>query len=374
MRLTKLLFSVMVLFSCGLMLSLVTAQSVSAQNVASEKEQLCFDIIQGKVAWNRDGNKSWATSNLRNLCSNTQDPWATRDCFTRSIKSGNGWDVAIDRCKTTGNSFQVQNTPRPAPSASASVVTLYEHCNYKGYSVTLPVGAFGLSSLEAKGIKNDDISSIRVTPGYKVDIFQDDRYRGAKRSLEGNTSCLTTYGMNDKLSSIRVLERSTSSAPRPTTRPAPAPRPRSTTSNKVATLYEHCNYKGYSVSLPVGAFNLSRLESKGAKNDDISSIKVTPGYKVEVFQDTGYRGAKRSLEGNISCLSSYGMNDKLSSIRVSERSRNTKSGPSTTSRPTITSRPTQAPSASRAGNMVCICTAENCGSGCLLYTSPSPRD
>ena len=198
------------------------------------REQTCYNLIQGKVAWRQGGSKNWSDANVRNLCAGTSNPTATRDCFRRGINIGKGWSEATNSCKSNTNSFRQVSAPTPAPrptptprptQGSGGKVTLYQHCNYAGYGVSLPAGSYSLSALQSKGIKNDDVSSIRVSPGYKVEIYEDAGYRGARRTLEGNTSCLTSYGMNDKLSSIKVLPRSSSG----TTRSTPTPRVQTST-------------------------------------------------------------------------------------------------------------------------------------------------
>jgi hypothetical protein len=87
-------------------------------------------------------------------------------------------------------------------------------------------------------------------------------------------------------------------------------------SNGVTTLYKDCNYGGSSVSLPVGDYTLSALNSRGVLNDDISSIKVNSGYKVTLFENDNYGGATLVLTADNSCLVGAGWNDRTSSIKV----------------------------------------------------------
>lgn len=84
------------------------------------------------------------------------------------------------------------------------------------------------------------------------------------------------------------------------------------------TLYQHCNYGGYAVKLPTGNSNYGDLIRRGAKNDDVSSIKVSPGYKVQIFRDANYRGPSKTFDKNVSCLVSHKMNDYLSSAKVTK--------------------------------------------------------
>merc|ERR1712072_1611327 len=42
-------------------------------------------------------------------------------------------------------------------------VTIYQHCNYRGYRINLKPGSYNMHQLQRKHMKNDDISSIRFT-------------------------------------------------------------------------------------------------------------------------------------------------------------------------------------------------------------------
>ncbi|MFA0814030.1 carbohydrate-binding protein [Microbulbifer epialgicus] len=84
------------------------------------------------------------------------------------------------------------------------VATLYQDCKYGGYAVGLDVGSYTLSQLRAKGLNNDDISSVVVQPGYRVIMYQNDNFSGTAVIKSADVSCLTGEGFNDQLSSIVV--------------------------------------------------------------------------------------------------------------------------------------------------------------------------
>lgn len=90
----------------------------------------------------------------------------------------------------------------PAPKASA---TLYEHCGYRGYAVPIGEGYHSLTDLVNRGMKNDDISSVRVGPGSEVILYEDFREKGSFRVVSQDTSCLS--GFNDVISSADVRDR-----------------------------------------------------------------------------------------------------------------------------------------------------------------------
>lgn len=91
-----------------------------------------------------------------------------------------------------------------AGNAPAGVASAYKDCNYGGYGVALPAGSYTWPQLQAKGILNDDVSSLRVNPGYQVTLFRDDNFSGASVTKTADTPCLVGDGFNDLTSSIRV--------------------------------------------------------------------------------------------------------------------------------------------------------------------------
>jgi hypothetical protein len=86
---------------------------------------------------------------------------------------------------------------------TTDVVTAYLDCNYTGFSGGLKPGDYTLAQLEAIGIPNDKISSIRIAQGFKVTLYYDNNFTGATLDLYANNSCFDNV-WNDKVSSIRV--------------------------------------------------------------------------------------------------------------------------------------------------------------------------
>ena len=89
-------------------------------------------------------------------------------------------------------------------AGSSGPVQVSQHCNYEGYTVGLPVGQYTLSQLQARGILNDDVSSVRVQSGYSVTLYQHDNFTGNSLVRTSNDSCLVSAGFNDAASSIIV--------------------------------------------------------------------------------------------------------------------------------------------------------------------------
>ncbi len=92
---------------------------------------------------------------------------------------------------------------RPTAGTSGPV-QVAQDCNYGGYNVGLTPGSYTLSQLLAKGILNDDVSSLRVQAGYSVTLYQHDNFTGNSITKTGDDSCLVDEGFNDSASSIVV--------------------------------------------------------------------------------------------------------------------------------------------------------------------------
>ena len=65
----------------------------------------------------------------------------------------------------------------------------------------------------------------------------------------------------------------------------------------VATFYEHSNYGGWAVSLEEGSYDYKDIFSKKELlMIEISSLRVSDGYKVTIYDDEGFKGkSKKNL-------------------------------------------------------------------------------
>ncbi|MES2675957.1 MAG: carbohydrate-binding protein [Pseudomonadota bacterium] len=89
-------------------------------------------------------------------------------------------------------------------AGSSGPVQVSQLCDFGGYTSGLPVGQYTLSQLQALGINNDDISSLRVQSGYSITLYQDDNFSGNSIVKTGDSNCLTSDGFNDQASSVVV--------------------------------------------------------------------------------------------------------------------------------------------------------------------------
>lgn len=113
---------------------------------------------------------------------------------SNSIEFGNasGWAINIDR-------ITLQKPP-------AGVATFYNDCNYTTPVAVLEAGDYTLAQLQAKGISNNSISSLKVDSGYQVILYDGDNFSGTTVTRTANTGCLVGEGnFNDKTTSLRIL-------------------------------------------------------------------------------------------------------------------------------------------------------------------------
>ncbi|MBW8683799.1 T9SS type A sorting domain-containing protein [Chitinophaga rhizophila] len=81
-------------------------------------------------------------------------------------------------------------------SASGAAATVYKDCDYGGYAVTLGTGTYTLSQLQARGVVNDDISSLKVANGYEALLYQHDNFGGDVYLFRGDFACLVNLSVN----------------------------------------------------------------------------------------------------------------------------------------------------------------------------------
>ena len=85
----------------------------------------------------------------------------------------------------------------------ASAVTLYTDKDYKGKAVTLSEGKYNLSRMGLYNLKDNDMSSLKVTPGFKVTIYEEDNFKGKSKSYTASENFVGD-DWNDKMSSLKV--------------------------------------------------------------------------------------------------------------------------------------------------------------------------
>ena len=156
------------------------------------------------------GNSSWGIYNhnpekvdIYNDSADTiKNKWS-------AVGTANGWknDKIYNLVKPylsgTVTSTGGSTTDDSDNNSTSGVATLYEHSNYGGWAVSLEEGSYDYKDILAKGIVNDQISSLRVSDGYKVTIYDDEGFKGTSKEFTSDASYVGDE-MNDKTSSIKI--------------------------------------------------------------------------------------------------------------------------------------------------------------------------
>lgn len=58
---------------------------------AQSDESRCYDLVQGRIAWDYQGNRTWSANNAQDLCRGTTKPDQPGRCFDRVMHGGINW-------------------------------------------------------------------------------------------------------------------------------------------------------------------------------------------------------------------------------------------------------------------------------------------
>jgi len=196
-------------------------------------------------------------------------------------------------------------------------VVIFADCYLKGASATLPAGSYRAYQL---GIGNDVLSSLHIPTGYTVTIYSDDNFRGRSASFSANVYCLDR-DWNDQVSSIVVAANNYNGGYNNNNNNNGGYNNNNNNNgynnggynnnnnynngnidyNKVS-VYEECNYRGPSANLEVGRFDVGQF---GIRNDVLTSLRVPRGYRVVLFENSGFSGPSIEFRDDKSCITGY---------------------------------------------------------------------
>lgn len=167
----------------------------------------------------------------------------------------------------------------------------YKDINYGGSYWGLTAGSYNTAALQAKGISNNDITAFTIPAGYQVTLFKNDNFQGGSLVVSGNSSWIGG-AWNDSVSSLIINYTAG------------------------ATFYKDCNYTGAVTSLEAGDYTLTQLQARGILNNDISSLKVSSGYQVILYDNDNFGGTTVTTSTDMSCLVGQNFNDLTTSLRI----------------------------------------------------------
>ena len=179
----------------------------------------------------------------------------------------------------------------------------YHDTNFSGHSASHSFARNEPDLLEIPNsnnlkISNDQLSSLKVGRGVKLTIFGDNGYRGARLVFcEGEYASLPC-DWSDEMTSFRMEKIDAKIYP----------------TVKLYSNYGEGNWKKERVSsITIGNWDDEICD------DEISAIEVPYGVEVTIYQDGGFRGREYTFKKPATYrLSEYGMNDAVSSIKVTK--------------------------------------------------------
>jgi chitodextrinase len=120
--------------------------------------------------------------------------------------------LGVSAFDAAGNNSSTVNAANVTTSPSCSGVRVYQNSAYGGYGVCLQTGDYNAAALLARGIKDNDITSVKVLTGYTLTMYDLDAFTMSTGSALVKTvddSTLTddvlgAGSWNDKVSSLKV--------------------------------------------------------------------------------------------------------------------------------------------------------------------------
>jgi hypothetical protein len=268
------------------------------------------------------------------------------------ILAGANWSVTAGT--VTDYSTQLSGVFLEEAAAVSDYPMVYRDVNYMGRWSSLPPGSYTTAQLAARGVADNDITAMTVLPGWTVTLYENDNFGGASLVRTTNDTFLSGGTWNDRVSSLVVA-----APPGPT--------------NIATTVYQNCDFTGWSVGLPLGNWDILAMQDQGLPNDDASSVQVAANRRVTLYNDAGFAGTSVVLTATDNCLADNGLNDLASSLRVEAIATATATPRPTatfTARPTatFTARPTATATARSTATATTRprATATNPPAGCAI--------
>lgn len=108
----------------ALLVSALIAGSPAALAAPGAEEMRCRSMVDGRVAWNQQGDTAWQPQNIEALCAGATDADARIACFEAGIASHGDWSQAIAACAgadgaspAPGGMEPSEPAPPPTPPA-----------------------------------------------------------------------------------------------------------------------------------------------------------------------------------------------------------------------------------------------------------------
>ncbi|RYD51361.1 MAG: T9SS type A sorting domain-containing protein [Sphingobacteriales bacterium] len=185
--------------------------------------------------------------------------------------------------------------------------TVYSNGNYGSAPLAIPRGAYNQESLTRFGLDSAALSSLQVRPGYEIQLFSGDEFKGYSIVLTADlpnlaTKVFPTAGTWDNRARSIIVRK---------------------IGTPVVTAFNDCNnFTTTPIPFTEGRYTAKDLLARGLAFKTLSSLKVTAGYEAVLYASDTFQGASLSLTANTPCLTANPLpggpnwNDKTASLIV----------------------------------------------------------
>ncbi|WP_216855267.1 alpha-L-fucosidase [Paenibacillus alba] len=121
-------------------------------------------------------------------------------------QDANGLKVTMPASQPSADAYVIKlsfsgQIPTLGPEEAVGV---FEAINYSGNSTNLALGTYTTAQLQAVGIGNNKISSVKVPSGFKAVGYEKDNFTGIAWPFTASNADLRNTGNNDNISSIKI--------------------------------------------------------------------------------------------------------------------------------------------------------------------------
>jgi predicted alpha-1,6-mannanase (GH76 family) len=175
--------------------------------------------------------------------------------------------------------------------ADGEGIQFFADINYEGVpSQLIGTGNYTLSQLQARGVSDNWVTSLRVPSGWQVTAYSGDNFTGTAWTFTSDTSWIGSAA-NDQMTSCKIQATG-------------------------VIFYKDSNYGGArGQTLAKGTYTMAQLGAKGIPNDWASSLRVPPGWTVTIYQNDNLTGTSWNFTSDTSYVGSAA-NDQMTSVRI----------------------------------------------------------
>lgn len=163
-----------------------------------------LDVISGGNVSMKINVKFMGSGHHAAVAFNFSDPLSGAKALASTLNRGRASKGYRSEFGSQIGQKQFDRVPPPiAPTApeATDAASVYQHYSYGGKAMGLQEGSYNMDELIAN-IGNDQLSSVRVQPGYRVTLYEHANFQGKKRIIEGDNAAVSDF--NDLTSSIKV--------------------------------------------------------------------------------------------------------------------------------------------------------------------------